>query len=43
MSANVAASVTYEYETVPEPVTVAGTMLAAGVGLWWKRRGIKKV
>jgi hypothetical protein len=42
VSANVAASVTYEYEAVPEPVTVAGTMLAAGVGLWWKRRSIKK-
>ncbi|MEG3905527.1 PEP-CTERM sorting domain-containing protein [Microcoleus sp. B4-C5] len=34
---------TYEYEPVPEPMTAVGTFVAAGMGLWWKRRAAKKV
>ena len=43
MSANIAVSAIYKYEAVPEPMTVAGTFVAAGMGLWWKRRVAKKV
>ncbi|NJL68403.1 MAG: PEP-CTERM sorting domain-containing protein, partial [Microcoleus sp. SM1_3_4] len=42
VSAKIAASMTYEYEAVPEPMTVAGTFLAAGMGLWWKKGRQKK-
>jgi hypothetical protein len=31
-------SVAYEYEPVPEPTTMAGFGLAAGLGCWWKKR-----
>ena len=43
VSADIAASVTYEYEAVPEPMTAAGTIVAAGMGLLWKRSRTKKV
>jgi hypothetical protein len=44
VSANTIASMTYEYDgqPVPEPMTVAGTFLAAGMSFWWKRRAAKK-
>jgi len=36
--------ITYEYEseTVPEPTIVGGTVLAFGLGCWWKRMVGKK-
>ena len=43
VSADIAVSANYEYEPVPEPMTVAGMFVAAGMGLWWKRRAAKKV
>jgi hypothetical protein len=43
VSADIAVSAIYEYEPVPEPMTVVGTFVAAGMGLWWKRRASKKV
>lgn len=42
VSADVSASVTYEFEPVPEPMTVAGTFVAAGMGLLWKKRRTKR-
>ncbi|MEG5015188.1 MULTISPECIES: PEP-CTERM sorting domain-containing protein [unclassified Microcoleus] len=41
--ANTTVSAIYEYEPVPEPMTAVGTFVAAGMGLWWKRRAAKKV
>jgi hypothetical protein len=43
VSANIAVSAIYKYEAVPEPMTVAGMFVAAGIGLWWKRRASKKL
>jgi hypothetical protein len=48
VSANTTVSAIYEYEpianaSVPEPMTAVGTFVAAGMGLWWKRRAAKKV
>jgi hypothetical protein len=40
--ANTMVSAIYEYEPVPEPMTAVGTFVAAGMGLWWKRRASKK-
>lgn len=40
--ANTMVSAIYEYEPVPEPMTAVGTFVAAGMGLWWKRRAGKK-
>ncbi|MEG3847932.1 hypothetical protein QT971_10795, partial [Microcoleus sp. herbarium19] len=40
--ANTMVSAIYEYEPVPEPMTAVGTFVAAGMGLWWKKRGGKK-
>ena len=42
VSADIAVSANDEYEAVPEPMTVAGTFVAAGMGLWGKRRAAKK-
>jgi hypothetical protein len=42
VSADFAVSAIFEYEPVPEPRTVAGTFVAAGMGLWWKRRAAKR-
>ena len=42
VSADIAVSAIYEYEPVPEPMTAVGTFVAAGMGLWWKRRAAKK-
>lgn len=47
VSANTTVSAMYEYEpfadaAVPEPMTVAGTMVAAGMGLLWKKRRTKR-
>jgi hypothetical protein len=42
VSADIAVSAIYEYEPVPEPMTVAGTFVAGGMGLWWKRRAAKR-
>lgn len=48
VSANTTLSGVYEYEphpnaAVPEPMTAVGTFVAAGMGLWWKRRAAKKM
>jgi hypothetical protein len=43
VSADIAVSAIYEYEPVPEPMTAVGTFVAAGMGLWWKKRASKKV
>ena len=43
VSADIAVSAIYEYEPVPGPMTEAGTFVAAGMGLWWKKRASKKV
>ncbi|MFM9265694.1 PEP-CTERM sorting domain-containing protein [Tychonema sp. BBK16] len=48
VSANTTLSGVYEYEphanaTVPEPMTAFGTFVAAGMGLWWKKRDSKKL
>lgn len=48
VSANTTLTGVYEYEphanaAVPEPMTAVGTFLAAGMGLWWKRRASKKI
>lgn len=48
VSANTTVSAIYEYEpnadaSVPEPMTAVGTFVAAGMGLWWKKRAAKKV
>ena len=40
--ANTMVSAIYEYEPVPELMTAVGTFVAAGMGLWWKRRAGKK-
>ncbi|MCY7382025.1 MAG: PEP-CTERM sorting domain-containing protein [Microcoleus sp. CAN_BIN18] len=44
-----AVSAVYEYEpfadaaaAVPEPMTAMGTMVAAGMGLLWKKRRTKR-
>jgi len=39
--ADITVSAIYEYEPV-EPMTAAGTFVAAGMGLWWKRRAAKR-
>lgn len=36
-------TITYEYDTVPEPTTMAGVGLAFGLGCWWKRKVGKRV
>ena len=38
MSADIAVSAIYEYQPVPEPMTVA-----VGMGLWWKSKASKRV
>lgn len=43
VSASTIASLTYEYETVPEPMTLAGTIAAAGTVFWWKKSGKDKI
>lgn len=43
VSANTIASLTYEYEAVPEPMTLAGTIAAAGTVFWWKKRWQNKM
>jgi hypothetical protein len=40
--ADIAVTAIHEYEPVPEPMTVAGTFVAAGMGLWWKRRAAQR-
>ena len=40
--ANTMVSAIYEYEPVPEPMTAVGTLVAAGMGLWWKTRVSKR-
>jgi hypothetical protein len=47
VSANTTVSAMYEYEpfadaAVPEPMTAAGTMVAAGMGFWLKKRAAKR-
>jgi len=49
VSANTTVSAMYEYEpfadadaAVPEPMTAMGTMVAAGMGLLWKKRRTKR-
>ncbi len=39
--ADIAVTAIYEYVPVPEPMTAAGTFVAAGMGLWWKRMASK--
>ncbi|MEG3902893.1 PEP-CTERM sorting domain-containing protein [Microcoleus sp. B4-C5] len=43
VAVNTTVSAIYEYEPVPEPMTAVGTLLAAGMGLWWKKKAAKKV
>jgi len=40
--ADIAVTAIYEYVPVPEPMTEAATFVAAGMGLWWKRRAAKR-
>lgn len=30
------------HQEVPEPTTIAGLALAAGIGSWWKKKGVQK-
>lgn len=43
VSADYTLTLTYEYDTVPEPTTMAGFGFAFGLGCWWKRKVGKKV
>ena len=43
VAADSTVTLTYEYDTVPEPGELAGMGLAFGLGCWWKRKVGKRV